>query len=113
MKLEIRGNGNVAIQNIRLGEGLTANMRIGELIVNAISVPFILLREENGKIEEWLDGFESDFCVRVYKHLCAESDFEKMGYESLSINSGTGLLSIYVSGVHLEELFSALCMVSM
>ncbi|NTW26778.1 MAG: hypothetical protein HGA36_00410 [Candidatus Moranbacteria bacterium] len=115
MKLQIqsqpRGD-SFCIKNLKDGNKLTSTMKSGELVVNDVSVPFVLQRVSYGRVNEMLEKFSTDIGIIIHDQL-RSTLFTKNGYISIQLTNRMGMIWVYIKKEFLKEFFSAICMASL
>jgi hypothetical protein len=115
MKLQIhsqqRGD-SFCIKNLKDGNELTNTMKSGELVINDVSIPFVLQRVSYGRVNEMLNNFSTDISIIIHDQL-RSTLFTKNGYVSIQLANSIGMIWLYIKKEFLKEFFSAICMASL
>jgi len=109
MTLEIRGNVNFFMRNLKKGNEVTSKMQSGELVINGAATPFVLRKVAYGRAVVMQS--ERPTTLRVSRFEQNRSTvFTKRGYVNLLLNGNYWQAWVYIKKEFLEKFFSAICM---
>ena len=115
MKLQIHSQvceNTFCIKNLKSDNELTSTMKSGELVVNDVSIPFVLQRVSYGRVSDMLENFQTDISIIVHEQL-RSTLFTKNGYVSIQLMNRMGMIWVYIKKEFLKDFFSAICIASL
>ena len=109
LKLQITGDLQFSIQNLKKGNEVTNTMSSGDLVIDGFATPFVLQEKVRGRLRDMTNNFRTTLAVISFEQL-RKTDFTKKGYASLLLTHNRGQLWVYIKKEDLREFFTAICM---